>query len=262
MNIEKCQNNIIDSVFGQTIREKKISKTKNKLKSPKTTINESKYETEGKSLVDSLSEQGMLDDLFEDVYGDYDEDDNLNDEELNSLEYTISLQIDKRTFFQYYWSLLKKKQLILFTIIPSNDYNLISLKLALFLLSFSLYFTINGFFFTDETMHKVYEDKGAFNIIYQIPQIIYSSGVSSIINMILKMLSLSESNILILKQEKDFKIAKKKSKSIMNYLLIKFFFFKAPKKVSMLESSYLFFKPKPATPQILFDICALINKYK
>ena len=150
---------------------------------------------------------------------------NLNDQELNNLEYNIALIIDKRTYFQYYWSLLKKKQLILFTIIPSNDYNLISLKLALFLLSFSLYFTINGFFFTDETMHKVYEDKGAFNIIYQIPQIIYSSGVSSIINMILKMLSLSESNILILKQEKDFKIAKKKSKSIMNYLLIKFILF-------------------------------------
>ena len=94
MNIEKCQNNIIDSVFGQTIREKKISKTKNKLKSPKTTINESKYETEGKSLVDSLSEQGMLDDLFEDVYGDYDEDDNLNDEAFDKNDYAMARNND------------------------------------------------------------------------------------------------------------------------------------------------------------------------
>ena len=150
---------------------------------------------------------------------------NLNDQELNNLEYNMALIIDKRSYFQYYWSLLKKKQLILFTILPSNDYNLFSLKLSLFLLSFSLYFTINGFFFTDDTMHKIYEDKGAFNIIYQIPQIIYSSGVSSIINMILKMLSLSESNILMIKQEKNYNIAQKKSKNIINYLLIKFIIF-------------------------------------
>ena len=150
---------------------------------------------------------------------------NLNDQELNNLEYNIALLIDKRSYFQYYWSLLKKKQLILFTILPSNDYNLFSLKLALFLLSFSLYFTINGFFFTDDTMHKIYEEKGAFNIISQIPQIIYSSGVSSIINMILKMLSLSESNILMIKQEKNYNIAQKKSKNIINYLLIKFIIF-------------------------------------
>ena len=150
---------------------------------------------------------------------------NLNDQELNTLEYNMALILDKRTYFQYYWSLLKKKQLILFTILPSNDYNLFSIKIALFLLSFSLYFTINGFFFTDEKMHKVYEDKGVYNIIYQIPQLIYSSCISSVINMILKALSLSEGNILILKQEKDLKIAKKKSKAIMKYLLIKFIIF-------------------------------------
>ena len=33
---------------------------------------------------------------------------NLNDEELNSLDYNIAVVVDKRTYFQYYWSLLKK----------------------------------------------------------------------------------------------------------------------------------------------------------
>jgi hypothetical protein len=33
---------------------------------------------------------------------------NLNDEEINALEYEIAIVIDKRTYFQYYWSLLKK----------------------------------------------------------------------------------------------------------------------------------------------------------
>ena len=67
----------------------------------------------------------------------------LNDYEINILEYEIALNIDKRTYLQYYWSLLKKKQLILFTFFPANDYNLISIKICLFLLSFSLYLTIN-----------------------------------------------------------------------------------------------------------------------
>ena len=150
---------------------------------------------------------------------------NLNDQELNTLEYEFAIKFDKRTYFQYYWSLLKKKQLILFTFLPANDYNLLSLKISLLLLSFSLYFTINGFFFSDETMHKIHEDNGAFDIIFQIPQILYSSVVSAAINMILKTLSLSEKNILILKQQTDFKIAMKKSKSIENCLKIKFIIF-------------------------------------
>jgi hypothetical protein len=124
---------------------------------------------------------------------------NLNDYELNTLTYEIALIKDKRTYFQYYWSLLKKKQLILFTILPANDYNLISLKIALFLSSFSLYFTINAFFFSDETMHKIHIGNGAFNLLYQIPQIFLSSIISSIVNMVLKLLSLSEKNILNLK---------------------------------------------------------------
>ena len=106
----------------------------------------------------------------------------MNDYELNHLGYKLALIYDKRTYIQYYCSLLKKKNLIFFTFMPGNDYNLITLKLSLFLLSFSLYFTINCFFFTDKTMHKFYLDYNDF--IHQIPPILYSSFISSIINMI------------------------------------------------------------------------------
>ena len=149
----------------------------------------------------------------------------LTEFEMNSLNYELALIIDKRTYWQYYWSLLKQKHLILFTFLPVNDFNLSSLKIALFILSFSLYFTINGFFFKDETMHKVYKDNGELNIIYQIPQILYSSLVSSVINMILKALSLSQKNILEIKHEKDKKYIMKKSKRIKNCIQIKFVIF-------------------------------------
>ena len=151
----------------------------NKLLNPKT--KEIKIEKEFKSNKNKIEEYKYKD---------------LNDHQLNNLEYEIAIKYDKRTYFQYYWSLLKKKQLILFTFIPNNDYNLVSVKIALFIVSFSLYFTITGFFFSDETMYKVYEDNGIYNIIFQLPQILFSSLVSTVINMILKQLSLSEKSIL------------------------------------------------------------------
>ena len=149
----------------------------------------------------------------------------LNDEELNSLEYELALSIDKRTYFQYYFSLIKKKQLILFTFFLSNDYNLKEIKISLFLLIFSFYFTINGFFFTDESMHNLYKSNGKFDILYQISQIIYSSIIPSVINTILKYLSLSERNILKLKKVKKVNDCFQKSKGVENCLKIQFIIF-------------------------------------
>ena len=64
---------------------------------------------------------------------------------------------------------------------------------------------LNALFFNDNTMHKIYEDKGKFQFIYQLPQIIYSSIISIIINILLKLLALSESDILALKSKKEKK---------------------------------------------------------
>ena len=150
---------------------------------------------------------------------------NLNIEELNNLEYEKAVNLDKRTYFQYYFSLLKKKHLILFTFFPTNDYNVMTLKISLFLVSFSLYLNINGFFFNDDTMHKIYRNNGAFDIITLIPKILYSSLISSIINMILKALSLSEKNLLKIKQEKNIMNTVKKSKETEKCIRIKFICF-------------------------------------
>ena len=149
----------------------------------------------------------------------------LNDQELNNLEYKKALLQDKRTYFQYYWSLLKRKQLILFSFFPNNDYNLRTIKISLFLISFSLYFTMNGFFFTDETMHKLYEDKGTYNILYQLPKILYSALITSTLNTILRFLSLSEDSILSLKNEENYKKAYLKADKIKKCLKIRIIIF-------------------------------------
>ena len=149
----------------------------------------------------------------------------LNDEELNELYYELAIELDKRTYFQYYTSLLKKKHLILFAFCPSDDYNIPSIKISTLLLGFSLYFTINGFFFSDETMNKINEDKGAFNFLFQIPQILYSTLICAVINMVIKRLSLTEKQILLIKQQKGYKEAEKKSKEIKCCLKAKLIIF-------------------------------------
>ena len=150
---------------------------------------------------------------------------NFTNHELNRLEYDLAIDFDKRTYCQYYYSLFKVKHLILFTFFSSDDYNLLTIKISLFLLAFSLYFTINGFFFTDETMHNIYINNGTFQILYQIPLILYSSIITAFINSLLKYLSLTENTIIKLKKENNIDIVIQKTKKQEKVLMIKFIFF-------------------------------------
>ena len=156
-----------------------------------------------------------------------------NDYELNNLSYNDAIKEDKRNYLQYYCSLLKTKHLLIFTFYTFSDYNSKIIKIILFLFFFSLYFSVNALFFNDSTMHKIYEDLGKFNFIYQLPNILYSTIITSVITIIIKYLSLSEKNILQLKNENRGNNKKNKkekqtpgvSKSIFKNLKRKFIIF-------------------------------------
>ena len=70
-------------------------------------------------------------------------------------------------------------------------------------------------------MNKINKDHGKYNLLFQIPQIFYSTIISTIINIILKWLSLSEKQILHIKKEKYYFNAKKISNSIIKCIKIK-----------------------------------------
>ena len=145
-----------------------------------------------------------------------------NDYEMNNLKYKQAILIDKRSYYQYYLTLLKRKHILIFTFYTSNDYNSREIKICLFIFSFALNFTVNALFFDDSTMHKIYKDNGDFNFIYQLPKIVYSTLISSIINAVATFLSLSEKTIL------EFKANNSKNKDkqgIVNKLIIKFILF-------------------------------------
>jgi hypothetical protein len=131
------------------------------------------------------------------------------DEELNEMNYKTAIIYDKRKYCEFYLSLLKKKHLIILTFISNNDYNVFFLKFSLFIISISGYFALNALFFTDSTMQRINVDRGKYNFLYQIPQILYSTIISSIMTFILKNLSLSQKDLLKIKRESDKKKQKK-----------------------------------------------------
>ena len=148
-----------------------------------------------------------------------------NDQELNQLSYNLALKYDMRSYCEYYISLLKTKHNFFFSFCNNDDYNSKIIKINLFFISYAIYYTVNALFFNDATMHKLYEDGGKFNFIYQLPQILYSAIISGIINVIIKTFALSSGVIIGLKKEKNVDEIKNKEKKVLNKLRIKFILF-------------------------------------
>ena len=135
----------------------------------------------------------------------------INSFELNSLDYKEGRIIDQRNYCEYYCSLLKYNHPLIFSFSLYNDYNSKIIRFFLFFFSFGLDLSINALFFTDEAMHKIHQDKGTFDFLYQIPQIIYSVLISRFIDSLIRKLALSQDNIVGLKQSKG--ITKKRKKN-------------------------------------------------
>ena len=149
---------------------------------------------------------------------------NLNsymDYELNTMEYKEALEIDTRTFGQYYSSLLKTKHPILFAFYPIKDYNVTVMKICIFVLTFAVQFAFNTFFFDFKTIHKVYIDEGNYDLYYLLPQIILSFLIAYVINIIIKLMTLSEKNITEIKKENTLREARAKVKGVERCLIIK-----------------------------------------
>ena len=146
-----------------------------------------------------------------------------NDYELNSLYYKNALQYDKRTFLQYYISLLRAKHPFLFGFCPLDDYNSKVVKKSIFLLFFSMIYTINGFFFLNKSMiHKIYIDGGKYSFELQI---LYSFILSHIFYLLIQYIFLSEKSILEIKNEETSDKAADKVDDVKRCLIIKYILF-------------------------------------
>ena len=107
----------------------------------------------------------------------------------------------------------------------NNDYNSKIIKIDLFIFGFGLNYAVNGLFFNDDTMHNVYENKGLFDISYQLPLIIYSSFISMFLGALVQMLGLSNDAIIDFKQSEDTENVDKRGQKLIKRLKIKFVFY-------------------------------------
>ena len=78
------------------------------------------------------------------------------DEEINGFPYELAIQYDKRNYCAYYASLLKTQHNLICALFNNNDYNSGIIKIDLFLIGFSIEYTVNALFYNDDTMHKIY----------------------------------------------------------------------------------------------------------
>ena len=145
--------------------------------------------------------------------------------ELNLLEYKDAKIYDKRTFGRYYGCLNKIKIWFLFAFYPMDDYNIKIIKICLFFLCFVIFFSVNTFFFNDDTFHQIYLDGGKYNLSYFLPQIIYSFVISHLISVALKYFCLSERNLLEIKNEENIEEISDKADKVKRCLIIKYIIF-------------------------------------
>ena len=124
-----------------------------------------------------------------------------SDNELNELEYEKAIKLDKRTFCEIYRAALQREHLIIFTFFNCNDYNLLSVKISRFIFLIVGDMAFNVFFFSDDSMHKLFLNYGKYDFIQQIPQITYSTIISQIIELFICFLSLTDKYIYQIKSD-------------------------------------------------------------
>ena len=146
------------------------------------------------------------------------------DEEINGFSFSFAIKYDKRTYCQYYASLLKTQHSLICAFFNNDDYNSGIIKINLFIIGFTIEYTVNALFYNDDTMHKIYVSKGDFDLEAQITIAIYSTIISMILNYPLNFLALSNDSIIAFKNNiTKIKIWKKTKILINNFCKLIFY---------------------------------------
>ena len=149
----------------------------------------------------------------------------LDDYELNHSEYEIALKKDKRSFWQIYWSILKRDQLIFFSFISCNDFNLFYVKFARFFFTILTLMAMNGFFYADKSIHKLFLNGVKYNFGQQILQIVLSIIITHVVEIILCFLSFTDRYIYEIKALPKNEIRPDKIFNILKKVRIKLIIF-------------------------------------
>ena len=96
----------------------------------------------------------------------------------------------------------------------------------MFFLLFAIHYTVNALFFTESIMHQIYEDKGKYNFVYQLPQVAYSALISTfVLRVILHTLVLTDKDVLQVKLQPTKDLAVNMKYNRLKCIKIKFAIF-------------------------------------
>ena len=114
-------------------------------------------------------------------------------------DYDDVIEEDKRTFCEYYKERIADKQMIINTFFISEDIKPKSIKISIFILTIDLYILLNGLFYSDSYISKVFnsnEKETFFSFITRsIDRFFYSTMAGKIIEYIIKFLIVEEITI-------------------------------------------------------------------
>jgi hypothetical protein len=130
--------------------------------------------------------------------------------DLDNMDYDDAIKLDQRSFFEYLNCRLKQKQIIMETFFYKENLKPLSIKALLLLLNINLYFVINGLFFNEIYIEKIYkandDEENFFSYLSRsFNNFIYATLVSFIINIIIDCIFIEEKKIkrIFLREKED-----------------------------------------------------------
>ena len=146
----------------------------------------------------------------------------LTDIEKDLLALEKAKLLDDRSFCGYYWSLLKLRQLIIFTFFSFDDSNIFIIKLLSIFLLLSFNLVYNALFFFDKIINEIYDDRGKYSIKLEILNIFISSILFSFTIILIRFIITCHKKLIKLKNMEVYEEAQKESFSIHKSLIIKY----------------------------------------
>lgn len=151
------------------------------------------------------------------------------------MDYDEALRRDKRTFCRYYYEKIQTEQMILNTFFNHEPLKPKPIKIMLFILQIELYLFVNGLFYNEEYVTKLFElEKDTIpNKIWRfLDNLFYAFLVGVIINYIIEFFFIEEKKLRVtLKREKDnililkyemIQIIKDIEKRYLSFIIISF----------------------------------------
>ena len=157
----------------------------------------------------------------------------------NEMDFEEAIEKDKRKFCEYFWELLKEKQLIINSFFVNDNMKPKSIKIMLFLLNFMFFLLINGLLFGEDYLVDLYnsgKDENFFSFISRsITNFVYLFVIIQLLNEIVDCLFVEEKKLknIFIRGKNDIKkikteilvLIKKIEKSHIIFFIISYLIF-------------------------------------